>query len=137
MPDSDIQTIIATRKTATQQLDARAHELNGKINSISTAVAQAHRPMTADEKAAIAECDALLEEIDKVEKKLILVTNLALSSSPGVRALAKQIADVNAGLEKKTQEIKKVVEVVTKIGDTINQVSALVAQLSRLAAVIP
>ncbi len=137
MANNDIQVIVAARKEATSQLDARAHELNGKINAISVAVAQAHRAMTADEKAAIAECDALLDQIDKVEKKLILVTNLALSSAPSVRALAKQIADVNAGLEKKTQEIKKVVEVVTRIGDTIKQVSALVTQLGKLAAIIP
>ncbi len=137
MANGEIQAIIDARKEATKTLSIRRSQLNRKKNAIVLKAAQEHRPPTADEIDAAAECRTLIKELNDTEETLILVTNLELATSERVKALAKELAAANAALQEKARQIKKIVEVTKQIAETIGQISAIVTQLGKLAAAIP
>jgi len=135
--NGDIQAIIDARKQATKELASRRSQLNKRKNNIITKAAQEKRPPTADEIQAAAECRALIAKLNETEETLILVTNLEMSNSKGVRALATKVAAANAALEDGTRRINKIVDTVNQIAGTIQRIDAIVTQLGRLAAAIP
>lgn len=136
MASSEIEAVIDARKQATKAISTERTRLSRKKNRIIEKAAEEHRPPTADEKAAIAECKAVIAELNNVEETLIIVTNLELSSSAEVKALAKQVAAVNEGLVKEKNKIVKIIDMVNSVAETIKKINDVVTQLGKLAAVL-